>query len=57
MRYNAFNFSIPHIYGLLDQMMKRMTKKWVAVKMPELKDKEIDAIIGLYLNSQHCKYY
>jgi hypothetical protein len=57
VRYNAFNFSIPHIYGLLDQMMKRMTKKWVAVKMPELKDKEIDTIIGLYLNSQHCKDY
>jgi hypothetical protein len=56
-RYNTFNFSLPHIYGLLDQMMKRMTKKWVAAKMPELKETDIDTIIGLYLNSQHCREY
>lgn len=34
VRYNAFNFSVPHMFGFLDQIMKRMAKKWVSIKMP-----------------------
>ena len=34
--------------------MKRMAKRWISLKMPELKDKDIDTIIGLYLKSSHC---
>jgi hypothetical protein len=37
-RYNAFNFSLPHMFGFLDQILKRTAKRWVALKMPELKN-------------------
>ena len=43
------------MFGFLDQIMKRMGKKWVASKMPELKNQELDQLIGIYLKSSHCK--
>jgi hypothetical protein len=32
-----------------------MVRRWVAGKMPELKDVDIDVVLGLYLRSEHCK--
>ena len=32
-----------------------MAKRWVTLKMPELKDVPIEQAVALYLASSHCK--
>ena len=39
------------MFGFLDQIIKRMAKRWVAVKMPELKNIDTEQAVALYLKS------
>lgn len=35
--------------------MRRMAQRWVAVKIPDLKNLDSDTILRMYLKSTHCK--
>lgn len=54
-KFNAFNFTIKKMFDIVDAVLLRLTKKWVAKKMPELKDLPPEEMIKIFISSEKYK--
>lgn len=51
IKFNAFNFSLKKMYDILDTILMRLVRKWVAHKMPELSHLPPETLLNIFLKS------
>lgn len=55
VKFNAFNFSMKKMYEILDTILMRLVRKWVAHKMPELSHLSPETLLNMFIKSEKCK--